>query len=301
MIDEELPIYPETEYLGDLGVRIVENIVCDELGMIFRRKEQKDIGIDAEIEIVNESRRGTGRLLALQIKCGDSFFKETTGDGYVFRFSKSAYNYWNNCSLPVIIVLCEPNTRIAYWSSVSLGSAIHLNNSYKIVIPFNQRFDVTSKYQLTDISNRKQDSDVAELALYKLLHEKYKDEIQIAPLMEEPRDFHGLSYVAKINNEIHMIGMLYDRYGIIKIEDLVRYKSLYEQNMKSMAWDIYDKDAKLLLFIISKSKAALELDDEVKEYIRHTKCIEVTRVIYNDDVFPDLTELDNNSDEIYMY
>jgi len=36
-----------------------------------------DLGIDAQIELVNPERRGTGRLIGAQIKCGESFFKET--------------------------------------------------------------------------------------------------------------------------------------------------------------------------------------------------------------------------------
>lgn len=301
MRDDELPNYSEAEYLGDLGVRIVDEIVSDKLNMIFRRKEQKDIGIDAEIEIVSETRKGTGRLLALQIKCGNSFFEETNESGYIFRFSKAQYNYWSNFSIQVIIILCNPDTRVAYWESMTANSIIHLTKSCKITIPYNKVLSRESKYSIEELANRKQDSDIAELALFRLLHDKYIGRIKIAPIAEEPRDFQGLSYIVNIDEEIFMVGMHYDRYGKIIAEDLKKFKPLYEQNMRSMAWDIYHKEAKLLLFIISKSKAALELSNEVIEYIQSLKFIEMSRAVYSDFIIPSVTELDESNQEIYFY
>nr|WP_321965258.1 DUF4365 domain-containing protein [Paraburkholderia sp. J7] len=61
-----------------LGLRIAEYEISEKLGHIFRETAKRDIGIDAELEIVDRKNkteaRGTGRLIALQIKCGKSFF-----------------------------------------------------------------------------------------------------------------------------------------------------------------------------------------------------------------------------------
>lgn len=51
-LENELPIYSETEYLVDLGVRLVDNVVSDELKQIFRRQEKNDLGIDSQYEFV---------------------------------------------------------------------------------------------------------------------------------------------------------------------------------------------------------------------------------------------------------
>lgn len=73
------PVVTETSETGAKGVRIVDAIVHDELRWLFRPRERRDLGIDGEIELVDkqdEKRRGTGRLIAVQIKCGESFFSE---------------------------------------------------------------------------------------------------------------------------------------------------------------------------------------------------------------------------------
>lgn len=137
--DDRLPEYAKTAYWGDLGVRIVANIVSDELNMIFRSKEKVDLGIDGEIEIVDDNRRGTGRLIAVQIKCGKSFFREKNNEGYVFRCPIEKFNYWINLAVPVILTLCNPDTREVFWCRICTENAIKLKESYKIIVPINQK------------------------------------------------------------------------------------------------------------------------------------------------------------------
>lgn len=46
MANYKLPMYPESEELGDKGVRMVESIFCDEFRWIFRQQEKNDLGIN---------------------------------------------------------------------------------------------------------------------------------------------------------------------------------------------------------------------------------------------------------------
>lgn len=55
------------------GVAATQQIVTTELESIFRERPTDDYGIDAQIEIV-ETGTATGRLLAVQIKSGLSYF-----------------------------------------------------------------------------------------------------------------------------------------------------------------------------------------------------------------------------------
>ena len=80
---DQLPSYGEDSYLGDKGVRLVDRIVSDDLRWIFRDLRKADIGIDGQIEIVDKKQRGTGRLLAVQIKCGTSYLSEVSDEGYI--------------------------------------------------------------------------------------------------------------------------------------------------------------------------------------------------------------------------
>ncbi|WP_270828343.1 DUF4365 domain-containing protein [Aeromonas sp. Y318-1] len=42
-------------------------------GMIFRETSSSDVGIDGQIELVNDDGSATGMLIGVQIKSGDSF------------------------------------------------------------------------------------------------------------------------------------------------------------------------------------------------------------------------------------
>jgi hypothetical protein len=50
-------------------------LIEDELGWLFRNQPTEDYGIDAHVEVV-DGENVRGRLLALQIKSGTSWFKE---------------------------------------------------------------------------------------------------------------------------------------------------------------------------------------------------------------------------------
>jgi hypothetical protein len=144
----DMPIYPESAELGAKGVRMVSDAVEDEFHWIFRVKEKADIGIDAEIERVDDSRKSTGQLLAVQIKCGQSFFKETCDVGFVFRCSKEKINYWLNLSFPVILCLCDEVNGVVYWSHVTADTIYRLKYGYKIVVPFNNKLIKEDQYKL---------------------------------------------------------------------------------------------------------------------------------------------------------
>jgi len=61
----KLPSYGERDYLGDKGVRLVDQLISDNLRWIFRDLRKIDLGIDGQIELVDEEKRGTGRLIAI--------------------------------------------------------------------------------------------------------------------------------------------------------------------------------------------------------------------------------------------
>lgn len=70
----------QTERLGVAGV----DYFFSQHGWLFREQPTHDYGIDAHVEIVITN-RPTGKLIALQIKSGTSFFSEETADAFVFN------------------------------------------------------------------------------------------------------------------------------------------------------------------------------------------------------------------------
>lgn len=133
-----------------IGVSATEKII-NQMGLIFREQPTDDYGIDAQIETI-ENGYATGKLIAVQIKSGASFFNEKTSDSIIYRGERKHYDYWLNHSLPVIIVLYDPINDICYWNVVNLKTAILTPKNWKIEIPLkNLLIDAKPKlFELAD-------------------------------------------------------------------------------------------------------------------------------------------------------
>lgn len=104
------------------------------LGWLFREQPIHDFGIDAHVEIV-EDERPTGKLIALQIKSGSSFFTEETEDAYIFRTDDKHVTYWVGHSMPVVLVLYDPETKRAVWQEVSKQTVESTGKGWKLAVP----------------------------------------------------------------------------------------------------------------------------------------------------------------------
>ena len=125
---------PESSITGDTGVALVSFIVGDQLKWIFRSQPSADVGIDAHVEVVQDG-QATGRLLALQIKSGKSWFRESTSDGFVFRPEARHVEYWLGHALPVVVVLANADERIAYWQVVTEETVTCTGARWKMTVP----------------------------------------------------------------------------------------------------------------------------------------------------------------------
>lgn len=132
---------PKTERLGVSAL----DYFFSEKGWLFREQTTHDYGIDAHVEIV-ENQRPTGKLIALQIKAGLSFFNEEVGDSYLFRTDDKHIAYWVGHSMPVIIVLFNPETRQAYWQHVSNETVKATGKGWKIPVPKISIFEKPEKH-----------------------------------------------------------------------------------------------------------------------------------------------------------
>src|SRR5690349_21713482 len=71
-------------------------------GYIFRETSNGDVGIDGQIEQVNEKGEATGKIVAAQIKSGNSYLVDK-GDYFWFYPQEKHRNYWCVFPLPVIL------------------------------------------------------------------------------------------------------------------------------------------------------------------------------------------------------
>jgi hypothetical protein len=152
-----------TDETNRLGVLAVAKIFTD-LRWTFREQTTSDFGIDAQAEKLDDSGNATGRLLALQIKSGSSWFRKR-GNDFVYYGEARHREYWISHSLPVFIVLHDPDSGLTVWQRIER----HLvedgpDGRWSIVIPADNRLDAAhERYILAGIA-----SDEASVRRYRL-------------------------------------------------------------------------------------------------------------------------------------
>jgi hypothetical protein len=145
----ELPKYDRNAKKGESGIGIVKSIVENELNWIFRKNHQEDdFGIDAYFDIIADFGQVTGKTIAVQVKTGKSYFKETNELGWVFRGEMKHLNYYLNHDIPVIIILVDEIKKVANWCLCDPQKTIKAGESWKITVPFKQVLSSTSKDEL---------------------------------------------------------------------------------------------------------------------------------------------------------
>lgn len=154
-----------TDQVDRTGIHAVATIFTD-LGWAFREQPTSDYGIDAQAEKLQPDGKAGGKLVALQIKSGASYFR-TRGDGYVFYGEDRHRDYWVNHSLPVFIILHDPTTKLTLWQRVER----HLieegkDRRWAIAVPASQTLDaVNEQFILAGIASDLPSIRRARLAL----------------------------------------------------------------------------------------------------------------------------------------
>ena len=123
---------------GEAGVNAVSTVVNDKMKWIFRRVHlEHDFGIDGYIDIVREDGGVTGQSIAVQIKSGQSFFKEKTPNGFVFRGEEKHLNYYMNLPVPVLMILHDDVTHQCYWEQFDVRKTEPTSRGWKFNISKN--------------------------------------------------------------------------------------------------------------------------------------------------------------------
>ena len=150
----------ETNRLGVLAV----GTIFTKLGWAFREQPTSDFGMDAQAEKLGEDGLGTGRLVALQIKSGASWFRARGGD-YVYYGEERHLDYWTNHSLPVLIVIHDPDRELTLWQKIDRSLANEgKDGRWSITIPSGNVLDEAhERYILAGIA-----PDEASVRRYKL-------------------------------------------------------------------------------------------------------------------------------------
>jgi hypothetical protein len=123
-------------------------LVTTRLGWLFREQETSDVGIDAHLEVVTGASltakttgKPTGRLLAVQIKSGESQFTAAAEGGWWYPCDAAHVAYWSNHCLPVTLLLFDPRTERVHWQHVTPDTLVTTGKNYKVFVPVDQQID----------------------------------------------------------------------------------------------------------------------------------------------------------------
>ncbi len=124
------------------------------MGWLFREQPLEDYGIDAHIEVVDDD-TVRGKLVALQIKAGRSYFS-TPADkgGWWFRAKADHFEYWLDFAIPVAIALVDLDSRLCHWQLVTESTVEKSDGTYwKLRVPKVHVLDSSAVQPLTDAAD----------------------------------------------------------------------------------------------------------------------------------------------------
>jgi hypothetical protein len=141
---------PESAATASLGVTQVAHAVQKQLRWLFRNQPEEDFGIDAHVELVEDG-RVEGKLVALQIKTGASFFRERAEDGWWFRPDDDHVRYWTDHSLPVVLVLADISNERCYWQVINDSTLVTTSGGHrKVLVPEDHLLDESARHPLRE-------------------------------------------------------------------------------------------------------------------------------------------------------
>jgi hypothetical protein len=101
---------------GEGGINLIADRVR-EMGFIWHPR-RIDHGIDGEIELVNAERQPLNRVLLVQSKAQRRFPGETERS-FHYVCEPDDLDYWLEANVPVILVCSHPDSREAWWASIT--------------------------------------------------------------------------------------------------------------------------------------------------------------------------------------
>lgn len=141
MKSKPFPKIDKSRSKGLIGQAFFENLILTKYNWIYHPiSQEKDFGIDGHIEIVKDG-KATAKLIAVQIKYGDSYFKNEKNGKIAFYGEEKHLNYYANCNVPVIIVLINDDCSKIIWVRFDIELTYPAKNGWTIEIPCDNIFN----------------------------------------------------------------------------------------------------------------------------------------------------------------
>jgi Domain of unknown function (DUF4365) len=235
-----------------LGVNAVAQFAAAN-GLIWRENSIKDVGIDGQLEYVNGSGLATGRIVALQIKSGPSFFTHDDGESWLFYPEEKHRIYWERFPVPVILVLHKPDTEQTFWLDVRQAYRSGAqDNNVGASVPKSQEFKITSRTTLFDNAGLmgEEFTESLDQVLTLLVTSRSKE-------ASFPLSFFQL-FVNGLTNIVRSIYFGMDLVTNLVESNLIRTESEYSMGTGS---DEYDFLFRYVEFLVSQDLANVDFGD----------------------------------------
>ena len=145
MNDFGYPRYTPNQRQGKKGESFFDYFVHTHLGWIYRSVPQEsDFGIDGYIDIATDSFI-TGQTLAVQIKCGDSYFNKRSAGGIRYEGEKKHLNYYLNSRCPVILLVLNEDCSEGEWAEFDINATSETKGGWWLEIPDRNSLEALEK------------------------------------------------------------------------------------------------------------------------------------------------------------
>jgi len=88
------------------GIAKIYRVVTD-MGYIWRPTANSDVGLDGEIELV-EDRAATAKIIKVQVKSGPSYFRKEDQRSFELHASTDDLEYWRLANNPILLAVYHP-------------------------------------------------------------------------------------------------------------------------------------------------------------------------------------------------
>ncbi len=154
------------------------HLVCAEMNAVWRPTSTTDLGIDGQIEFLEPGAAvSTGHLVAVQVKSGPSYFVNRRGSEIEYYPTEKHRSYWTRLSLPVILVLHNPDDGLTIFTRAKPQLAV----GGPIRISIQSLFEPSARESLIGVA---------------------KDDVSLVPSGQVLSDFHRATYSPSIDLEV---------------------------------------------------------------------------------------------------
>ncbi len=291
----KLPIRHENHIIESQSFKIFEEWIPDH--WVVRQVTERDYGIDAYIEIVNNKRQLTGNLISIQLKGSASAINKKDIEGKIQQtysgIKTETANYWFNTLTPVFLVVIDIGSSNLFF--VPVKKQIRLNYK-KFIKQKTISFTLKEKYSSIDSSwltnllleyfFERDNVRLVEHTRNLLIHWQYylgylQEELGRDGFLpvEEPEVF---IHIYKVLREMASLLML--KWEAAELKEIFDYDKKIENsfyNLHSFTMDKFIPDIEKMFFIIFNKTRDIVTNHESdywmsKEFFMWRKAIEFT-------------------------